>query len=315
MTKKVLITSRSFGQVSDEPNEILKGNNIEAHFNNNPFDEKKFEEEIDQYDGLVIGAHKITRDQMKKAKKLKIIAKHGAGLDNIDLEAAKDMGIKVTNTPGTNSNAVADVAFGLIIDSARKISKGAKDVKAGNWERIIGVDVYGKTLGLVGFGAIAKNVAKRAKGFDMKVYAYDPFIKEAGKEYEYVKLATFEEVIKKADFLSVHVPLNDKTKNLINKEVMLKMKKGSYIINTSRGGTVNEAHLYEMIKDGQIAGAGLDVTEKEPPDKSPLLTLDNVTITPHIGMYSIEAINAVSTICAHNVANLFNNKDLINVVI
>jgi D-3-phosphoglycerate dehydrogenase len=293
----------------------LKSGNIELDYNNDPFDIDLFESEIENYDALIIGAHTITKEQMKKAKKLKLIAKHGAGLDNIDINGAKELGIKVTNAPGTNSNAVADITFGLIIDCARKISVGASDVKSGKWKKLVGVDVYGKSLGLIGFGSIAKGVAKRAKGFDMKVLAYDPFIKNGDKEHDFVEFTSFENVVKNADYLSVHVPLNEETKNLINNEVMMKMKKGSFIINTSRGTIVNEKDLFNAVSNGHIAGAGLDVTEVEPPVGSPLLNMDNVVILPHLGMYSVEAIDAVSILCARNVYNCFNSKELINEII
>lgn len=315
MSKSVLSTSRSFGQVSDEPLNILKENGFEMEFLNGSYNEGEFLDAIGKYDALIIGAHEFSQKAMEKAAKLKIVCKHGAGVDNIDLEAAKKHNIRVTNVPATNSNAVADLAFGLMLDVARKISYGAGRVKNGLWERIIGVDVCYKTLGLIGFGAIAKNVAKRAMGFGMSVLAYDPYVAVVPDGFSHVKLTSFEEVITKADFLSIHVPINEKTRNLIGKEQMAMMKKGSFIINTSRGGIVNEAALYEYLTNGHLAGAGLDVTEKEPPAGSPLLTLGNVTIVPHIGMYSKEAINAVSMVCARNVVRMFNGGQLDNVIV
>lgn len=315
MSKRVLITSRSFGQVSEEPLNILKENGIEVDFQNDEYNEEKFQSIIGNYDALIIGAHEFSPKAMEKAKKLKIICKHGAGLDNINLEAAKKYNIRVTNVPATNSNAVADLAFGLMLDVARKISFAASRVKDGLWERVIGTDVCYKTLGVIGFGAIAKNVAKRAGGFGMKVLAYDPYVTDLPDGFPHVSLVTFEDVIKQSDFISVHVPLNDATRNLIGREQMEMMKKGAFIINTSRGGIVNEEALYEYLKNGHLAGAGLDVTEKEPPTGSPLLTLDNVTVVPHIGMYSKEAINAVSVICARNVVKMFNNEQPDHIVV
>lgn len=315
MSKKVLITSRSFGQVSEEPLNILKENGIEVDFQNDEYNEEKFQSIIGNYDALIIGAHEFSSKAMEKAKKLKIICKHGAGLDNINLEAARKYNIRVTNVPATNSNAVADLAFGLMLDVARKISFAASRVKDGLWERVIGTDVCYKTLGVIGFGAIGKNVAKRAGGFGMKVLAYDPYVTDLPDGFPHVSLVTFEDVIKQSDFISVHVPLNDATRNLIGREQMEMMKKGAFIINTSRGGIVNEEALYEYLKNGHLAGAGLDVTEKEPPTDSPLLTLDNVTVVPHIGMYSKEAINAVSVICARNVVKMLNNEQPDHIVV
>jgi len=315
MTKRVLITSRSFGQVSDEPLDILKENGMEVDFLNEAYDEQKFLNTIGNYDALIIGAHEFSEKAIKKAVKLKIVCKHGAGIDNIDLGAAKKCNLCVTNVPATNSNAVADLAFGLMLDVARKISFAASEVKSGLWKNVIGTDVCNKTLGLVGFGAIARNVAKRAAGFGMSVLAYDPYVAALPKGYSNVRLASFEEVIKQADFLSMHIPLNDETRNLIDKKQLAMMKRGSFIINTSRGGIINENALYEYLKNGHLAGAGLDVTEKEPPTGSPLLTLDNVTIVPHIGMYSREAINAVSTVCARNVVKMFKGEQPDNIIV
>ena len=312
MSKKVLITSRSFGQISDEPVRILKDAGLELTLMGKDFNQEKFENIVPEYDALIIGAHVFPEEVMEKCTKLKIICKHGAGVDNIPLEKAKELGIVVCNVPGTNSNAVADLTFGLMLAASRNIVLANNNVRRGEWKPVVGEDVCYKTLGLVGFGAIAKNVARRAKGFGMKVLAYDPFIKEVPEEFkEYVTLADFETVIKSCDFLSLHLPLTDETKNMISAKELAMMKKGSYVINTARGGIVNEKDLYDALASGHIAAAALDVAEKEPiDDDNPLLKLDNVIITPHIGMYSKEAINAVSLICAENVAAVFQGGTL-----
>lgn len=314
MQKKVLITSRTFGQISEEPIKILKKSNIIIDFQNLKYDPVKFMETISEYDAIIIGSHNFTREAMKKASKLKIICKHGVGVDNIDLATARELGICVTNVPGVNANAVADLTFGLILDVARKISYSASEVKKGNWNRIIGTDVCFKTLGIIGLGAIGKNVARRAQSFNMDILAYDPFITEISEELPQVKMMGLDEVIRQSDFLTIHTPLNDNTKHLIGKEQIASMKKGSFLFNTSRGGIVDESALYDSIKNGNLAGAGLDVTEKEPPIGSPLLKLDNVTIVPHIGMYSKEAINKVSVVCANNIVKIFSGEIPENVV-
>ncbi|HBF36457.1 MAG TPA: hydroxyacid dehydrogenase [Firmicutes bacterium] len=315
MSKKVLITSRSFGQVSDEPLNILKDNGFEVDFENGKYEEEKFLQVIGNYDALIIGAHEFSQKAVEKANKLKIVCKHGAGTDNIDLKAAKMNNLRVTNVPAVNSDAVADLAFSLMLDIARKVSFAAGEVKKGVWEKTIGIDVCYKTLGLIGFGTIAKKVAKRAGGFGMKVVAYDPYITKVPAELAYVNLVKIEEVLQQADFLSIHVPLNDETRNLIDKKQMEMMKKGSFIINTSRGGIVNEKALFDCLKNGQLSAAGLDVMEKEPPTGNPLLVLNNITILPHIGMYSKEAINAVSLICSQNVVKVLNGQQPENIVI
>lgn len=300
--KKVLITSRSFGKTSEKPFEILKEAGISYTLMGTDFEEEKFRAEIAEYDALIIGAHKFYPEDMKRCPKLKIICKHGAGLDNLFLEEAKELGITVTNVPAMNANAVADLAFGHILNISRGISFSNDKVHHGEWKSFIGKDVYKKNLGLVGFGAIAKNVARRAKGFDMKVLAYDPFVTEIPQEFQdYVTLSTLETVRKESDIVSIHVPLTEETKNLFDKTAILEMKKDAYLINTSRGGIINETDLYDCMKEGWLGGAAMDVVEQEPMTKDhPLLTLDHFVVTPHIGMYSIEAINAVSMVCAEN---------------
>lgn len=312
MSKKVLITSRSFGKISDEPLNVLKNAGFEVTMKGRDFDQAEFEAIIPDYDALIIGAHEFPEEVMARCHKLAIICKHGAGLDNIHLDKAKALGIAVCNVPGTNANAVADLTFGLMLAAARNIVSTNRWVREGKWQTAIGVDVFGKTLGLLGFGAIAKNVARRARGFDMKVLAYDPYVKELPGEFcDYVTLCAQETVITGCDFLSLHLPLTDETRNIISKPELSRMKKGAYVINCARGGTVNEKDLYEALVSGQIAGAAMDVSEVEPMSaQNPLLTLDNVIVTPHIGMYSKEAIGAVSLICAQNAAACAEDKPL-----
>ena len=312
MVKKVMVTSRSFGNASTEPFDILKDAGVEVVNKSVGFDQAEFERTIVDYDALVIGAHPFPPEVMARCEKLQIICKHGVGLDNIPLEKAKEQGIAVCNAPGTNSNAVADLAFGMMLDLARKISLADKKVRQGEWKVVVGVDVCNKVLGLLGFGAIAKNVARRAKGFGMTALVYDPYITQVPEEFSsYVTLCDFDTVINKADFVSLHLPLTDETRNMISAKELSKMKKGAFLVNTSRGGIVNEKDLYEALKNGHLAGAAMDVSAVEPvPADNPLRELDNVIITPHIGMYSKEAIGAISVLCAQNVASKLQGKEL-----
>lgn len=308
--KNILITSRSFGQVSDEPLKMLKKEGYNIEFYNTEFNETEFQKNLCNCHALIIGAHPLSEEAIKCSPNLKIVSKHGAGLDNIDLNITKKYGIHVTNVPAVNSNAVADLTFSLMLDVARKTSYAANSVRSGKWESVTGIDVYNKNISIVGFGEIGKNVARRAIGFSMKVYVYDPFIEELPLEFkDYAKLVSLDEAIRTADFLTLHLPLNDKTRNIINETEIKKMKKSSIIINTSRGGIINERALYTYLENGHLAGAGLDVLEEEPVDAdNPLLSLPQVTITPHMGMYSYEAINAVSIIAAKNVIDYFKNN-------
>ena len=302
---KVLVTSRSFGNAGNEAFEILNQAGIEYTLMGSDYTDEKFEAVIADYDALIIGAHQFKPEDIRRCDKLKIVCKHGAGLDNIPLEVMKEQGITVTNVPAMNANAVADLTMGHILNVCRGISYTDALVRKGVWKIFIGRDAYNKTLGLVGFGAIAKNVARRAKGFSMKVLAYDPFVKEVPEEFkDFVTLVDFETMVKNSDFISIHVPLTKDTKDLFNKETILKMKKDAYLINMGRGGIINEKDLYEVMKDGHLMGAALDVIEKEPMStEDPLLTLDNFVITPHIGMYSKESVGSVSIVCAENVAS------------
>lgn len=315
MDKKVLITSRSFGSVGNEPLNILREHGIEAHFTKGSglLSEDEFIKALSGFRTLIVGNDKVTAKVLSHSPDLAMICKHGTGVDNIDIKAAQANNVAVTNVPATNADAVADLTFGLMLDVARRISYAAETVKQGKWSKITGVDVCGKSLGLIGLGAIGKRVAKRALGFDMRVIAFDPMIEKAPDGMP-IEILSFEEVLKQCDFLSLHVPLNDKTKNLISYKEMAMMKKGSFIINAARGGVLDEQALYENLVSGHIKGAGLDVTENEPPVGSPLLSLDNVTIIPHMASHSIEAINAVSVACAKNVVRFFGGAEPVNIV-
>lgn len=301
--KKVLITSRSFGQVSNEPLNLLQSNGYEVEFYNDSFHEDVFAERLKDCDGLIIGAHELKESAIKAASRLKCVIKHGTGLDNIDLSMTKKYGIHVDNVPAANAEAVADLTFSLILDVARRTSFAVGRVKDMKWEKITGRDVFGKTLSLIGFGAIGRNVARRARGFSMQVLVYDPMVEMISEEFkDFVRLTDLATAIKKADFLSLHLPLNDETKSLMGAEEFRMMQKGSYVINTSRGGIIDEAALAEAIRNGHLGGAALDVIENEPiSGDNPLTGLENVVITPHIGMYSKEAINTVSVVAARKI--------------
>ena len=314
---KVLITSRSFGKIGDSAKKVLEDAGIEITNISANFDQAEFERIIPEFDALIIGAHDFSEADMGRCPKLKIICKHGVGLDNIHVSKAKELGIAVCNAPGTNSNAVADLTLGLMLSVCRKISHSAALVREGVWKSHIGEDVCGKTVGLLGFGAIAKGVARRARGFGMKILAYDPFVTELPEEFAgWVELCDMEKVITACDILSVHIPLTPETRNTISTAELAKMKQGAYVINTARGGIVDETALYEALVSGHLNGAAMDVVESEPmTPEHPLLSLDNVVVTPHIAMYSKEAINAVSMICAENVVACLTGGEIINRVV
>lgn len=310
MRYKLLVTSRSFGKTSDAPIAKLQAAGFEIVNMGEQFDAERFEALLPQMDALIIGAHALRPELLDKCKKLRIICKHGVGVDNIPLEKAHDCGIIVANAPGANSQAVADLAFGLMLDASRGISRSAALAKAGLHKRTMGRDVWGKTLGILGFGRIGQALAKRAEGFDMCVLAYDPYLRTAPEGFQNLRLTELDELLSASDFVSVHLPLNESTQGFINAERIAKMKKDAVLINTSRGAVVDEDALCAALRSGMLRSAGLDVTAEEPVSaQNPLLELENVVVTDHIGMYSLEATEAVGMICAEAVIDVFEGRE------
>ena len=291
----ILITSRIIGTIVTKPLVLLKDAGCEVL--DNPFlgqnlDEAKMIELVKnkQIDGMIVGDDPITRRVIESVQDLKVISKNGVGVDRIDLAAATGRKIVVTNTPGANSNSVADLAIGLMICAARQIHVADKLTKEGKWERITGVELWEKTLGVVGVGWIGKAVVRRARGFNMRTLGYDivrdeAFARETGLQY-----VDLENILAESDFISLHVPATEETKLLINKKTIALMKPTTYLINTARGEVVNTRDLYEALTQNRIAGAAVDAFEIEPPTGNPLLSLPNVVTTCHIGAFSKEAM-------------------------
>ena len=316
MSRRVLVTSRSFGQVSDESIRLLEEQGFSIDYMTSNFRLDAFEAAIDQYDALIIGAHPFDPALFARCPKLKIICKHGVGLDNIPVDAAKDNQVSVTYAPGTNSDAVADFTMALILANTRNLFYSVNELKSGNYRPNIGFDAHRKTLGLLGFGAIARRVAKRALGFDMKILAYDPYVSQAPAGLEAVRLCSLEEVLEQSDFVSIHLPFAPATANLVGAAELARMKPSARVINTARGGILDEGALYDAIRDSRLAGAALDVLAQEPirPDH-PLLSLPQVQITNHVASYSREALNAISMICAENIIRCFAGQPLLHQVV
>src|SRR5512138_997712 len=257
---------------------------------------------IGQYEGLIVrSACKVPAEVIAAADRLKVIGRAGIGVDTVDVDVASKRGIIVMNTPLANSITTAEHAVSMMLSLARKIPQAHATMKAGQWEKkkFTGVEVYQKTLGIVGIGNIGKIVARRAIGLEMKVIAYDPFITREKAESLGVELVELDDLLSRSDFITIHVPKTKDTANLIGREAFARMKKGVRIVNCARGGIVNEADLVEAIKEGKVAGAALDVFEQEPlPAGSPLLGLDEVVLTPHLGASTTEAQENVSTAIA-----------------
>lgn len=253
---------------------------------------------LDGCEGLIVRSEtKVTADVMEAAKTLRVIGRAGVGVDNIDVPAATMRGMVVMNAPDGNTITTAEHTVALLVALARSIPQANSSLKSGKWERkkFIGVELQGKTLGIVGLGRIGRVVASRARAMGMVIVAYDPFIAQDQARDLEIELAPLEDVYKRADFLTVHTPLTAETRGLIDKEVFSKMKKGARIINCARGGLVDETALYEAIKDGTIAGAAVDVfTQEPPPSDHPLLGLEQVIVTPHLGASTTEAQEGVA---------------------
>ncbi len=235
-------------------------------------------------DGYIAGLDIIDRAALEKADRLKVIARYGVGVDQVDLEAAREKGIIVTNTPGANSVSVAELALGLMLALARQIPEAVQSVQQGKWPRYAGVSLEGKTVGILGLGAIGKQLARRLAGFDCTILAYDPFADENFVEEYRIELAPMDMLIARSDFVSLHLPLLPETRGLVNDAFLARMKKGAFLINTTRGEVIDEAALLRALESGHLRGVGLDAFTVEPPETSnPLLHLPQVIATPHLG--------------------------------
>ncbi|MEG0357422.1 MAG: phosphoglycerate dehydrogenase, partial [Christensenellaceae bacterium] len=267
-------------------------------------------ERLNGVDGYVAGLDYITAEVIEKApQSLKVISRYGAGVDRVDMPACIKKGIVVTNTPGTNSVAVCELAFSLMLCAARNIPKLHDAVQKGEWPRSEGIELRGKTLGIVGMGAIGKNLATRAKAFGMIVNAYDPYFDQAFADANGIEKMDMQQVLRSSDFISLHVPLNEDTRHMINADCIAMMKKGAIIINTARGGIIDEQAAAQAVKSGQLGGLGLDAFEQEPLLDSPLKGLDRVIFTPHTGAHTSEAVSGMGNMAVSNVIAVLEGKE------
>lgn len=254
--------------------------------------EDELVEIIGKYDALIVrSGTEVTERVIEAAAKMKYIGRAGAGVDNIDTDAATRKGIIVANAPEGNTLAATEHTMAMMLALARMIPSANISLKKGEWKRskFMGVEMNEKVLGIVGFGRIGREVAKRAQSFNMRIVAYDPFITpERGSQFG-VEMVSVEELFRIADIITVHTPLIKETTHLINEKTIATMKDGVRIINCARGGIVDEDALADAVSSGKVAGAALDVFEEEPPINSPLLTIDNVIVTPHLGASTVEA--------------------------
>ncbi len=273
---------------------------------------------IKDADGVIVrSATKITADLMDAAEKLRVIGRAGVGVDNIDVKAATARGIVVMNAPDGNTITTAEHTIALLVSMARNVPQAHAKLQAGIWDKksFVGVELNGKTLGVIGLGRIGKHVAKVAKGFGMKIFAFDPFVSpEQAKDFGF-ELGSLDEVFANADFLTIHTPVTDETRNIIGRDAFGKMKKGVRVINCARGGLVDETALLEAIENGTVAAAALDVFSSEPLDaNSPLLKNDKIITTPHLGASTTEAQEGVALTVAEQMRDFLLSGELRNAV-
>ena len=303
MNQSVLICD----QVNPTLNEILEKNGLQITYEPEITPEQ-IEEKIGNFEVVIVRSRtKITKDMIEKADKCKIIARVGVGLDNIDQVAAKEKNIRVINAVEGAMNAVAELVIGLMLSLAREIPRADREVRNGNWikKELMGTELRGKYLGIVGLGNIGKRLGRLARALNMNIIGYDvvPIDEEFSKEVGLMK-ADLGTLLASSDYVSLHVPLLDSTKHLINAEKMSTMKNTSRIINTSRGGVIDENALYEFLKDGKLGGAALDVFEVEPATSNNLATLPNFISTPHMGAQTKEAQSLAANVIAEKIIQI-----------
>jgi D-3-phosphoglycerate dehydrogenase len=309
---KILIEAKPFGLFDPSPMEALIRTGIATlDMRGAGIEKPEFIQALKDTSIILCGNDlRVDESFFKLAPFLKAIAKLGVGLDTVDIGSATRHGIPVFHTPGANTQAVADHAFALMLSVARKILYCDSSLRDRRWEhtRILGIELWQKTLGIIGLGAIGRGVALRGKGFDMNIVAYDPFWPESFANSHCIKKVEMEELLKISDFISIHSPLTTENRGLINSKTLSMMKPTAILINTARGEIINETDLFEALRNKKIAGAGIDVFEKEPPIDSLLLSLENVVLTPHTGAFTKDALQSMSQSITEQIIELIKGN-------
>ncbi len=318
---RILLTTTSYQETPGKHHDILAASGFDVVRANGPLQEAamlKLINDGDGFDGFLNGddiiTSKVIDAALAKPRKLKVIAKYGIGLDSIDVKYATEKKLPVLFTPGVNHTTVAEHTFGLMVCLAKHFWPSLRSVKEGKWKRITGTELFGKTIAVLGMGRIGKEVAKRARAFDMNVRGYDLHWDEGfAKACTVERCTTLEDAFHEADILSLHLNLDDTTRGLINKTRLAAMKKGAFIINTARGGLVVEQDVADACKSGQLGGYAADVLEHEPiQPPHPFMEIDNIIITPHIGSRTFESVERQAMRATLNIVNYLNgDKDYI----
>jgi len=307
---KILISSRSFGKINPNPIDTLKNAGFDVFLNpyNKKLDEDELIELIGEAAGMIAGTEQITEKVLNHAKSLKVISRYGVGMDNIDMDVARKKGIRVYNTPNAPARAVAELALSLILNLMRHIPESSKSIQKEKWQPQMGHSLYGKTLGIIGLGRIGKKLVKLMRPFNMKILAYELYPDDDFITMCDIKLESLEEVLSQSDIVSIHLPLTEKTHNIIGVKELALMKHDAILINTARGGLIDEDALIRSLKKGITAGAALDVFEKEPYNGE-LLNFDNVLLTPHIGSYTEETRMIMEIETVENLINALSGVE------
>ena len=309
MNAKILITARSFAKAT-KAKALLEAAGYQLVFNphDRPLNEQELLTLISGASALIAGLDEVTGSVITAGRPtLKIIAKYGVGYENIDISAARDQGVAVTITPGANTKSVAELTMALMLTTARRITEMDRSVRQGTCQRLIGCELAGKVLGIIGLGNIGSEVAKRAAAFDMNIIAYDILPRFTLTQQYGVSYKSLAEVLTEADFLSLHTPSTPETTGIINKTTLARMKKSAILINTARSDLIKEADLYDALKSGSLAAAGLDTFAHEL-QGSRLLTLDNIVVTPHAGANTYEAVRRMGISAAEEVIRVLSGQ-------
>ena len=313
---RILLTTASFQETPGPHHDALKNSGFEVVRDKGPLTEAQMLAHVKTgFDGLLNGDDQITARVIDAAlPRLRVIAKYGIGLDSIDVKHATEKKLPVLFTPGVNHTTVAEHTFGLMIALAKNFWPSLRSTKSGEWKRITGNELYGKTIAVMGVGRIGKEVIKRAAAFDMKAIGYDVYRdEEFARQYNLSWADTVEEAMKDADVVTLHMNLGDDNRAMFDKEMLSKMKKGAYLINTARGGMVVEKDIADACKSGHLGGYGSDVLDKEPPAKDhPFREIDNIIVTPHIGSRTFESVERQAMRAVTNLVQfLTGGKDYI----
>jgi len=289
----VVVTPRSFGLHDEGLRRELEREVGEVLYRPGPLSAHELAAAVAGADGLLAGVDEISAEVFEHAPRLRVVARYGVGVDRVDLEAAAAHGVTVTVTPGANANAVAELTVALLLALARPLSQGRDRVRAGEWPALPGLELRGRTLGLVGLGRIGSLVAEKASALGMRVLAYDPFVETSDR----AELVDLDTLAAEADFFSLHAPVTDETRGLVGDALLSKLKAGAALVNTARGELVDEAALVRALDAGRLRAAALDVLcDEPPPTRHPLLGRDDVLVTPHIGPHTAEATTAMGRI-------------------